>query len=163
MRLRCGEEGPGGAEGGVFPRGSSEDAGERAAKLFSQPASPAAQVVQGDARRFGDFAQTIVQGVQVLPVVRGESQFLREGFVDGFGRGGGQKRDFLHGKCNYTSLANTISMYAVPVTEPPVDRLNSKLKPLNRDVVVTGIYKDDDTRYSLQNLLKRQEEGGDPQ
>ena len=68
----------------------------------------------------------------------------------------------LRGKCNYTYIANTISMYAVPADEPPVDRLSSTLKPLNKDAVVTGIYKDDDEKYSLQNLLKRQE-GDDPQ
>lgn len=49
-------------------------------------------------------------------------------------------------------------MYAKPVKEP-VDRLNSTLKPVNREAVVTGIYKDDDDKYSLQSLLKRQEEG----
>ncbi|MGM9767283.1 MAG: IS21 family transposase [Candidatus Cryptobacteroides sp.] len=64
----------------------------------------------------------------------------------------------LHGKCNYTYISNTISMYADPVAEK-VDRTNSTLKPRNKDTVVTGIYKDDDEKYSLQNLLKRQEEG----
>ena len=56
-------------------------------------------------------------------------------------------------------ISNTISMYAKPAPEP-VDRLSSTLKPANKDAVVTGIYKDDDDKYSLQNLLKRQEEGG---
>ena len=65
----------------------------------------------------------------------------------------------LHGKCNYTYISDTISMYAKPAPEP-VDRLSSTLKPANKDAVVTGIYKDDDDKYSLQNLLKRQEEGG---
>ena len=64
----------------------------------------------------------------------------------------------LHGKCNYTYISNTISMYTKPVKEP-VNRMNSTLKPVNREAVVTGIYKDDDDKYSLQNLLKRQEEG----
>ena len=53
-------------------------------------------------------------------------------------------------------------MYAAPVAEPPVDRLSSTLKPIDKNAVVTGIYKDDDAKYSLQNLLKRQE-GDDPQ
>ena len=53
-------------------------------------------------------------------------------------------------------------MYAKPAAEPPVDRMNSTLKPVKKDTVVTGVYKDDDSKYSLQNLLKRQEEG-DPQ
>ena len=67
----------------------------------------------------------------------------------------------LRGKCNYTYIANTISMYAAPAAEPPVDRLSSTLKPIDKNAVVTGIYKDDDAKYSLQNLLKRQE-GDDP-
>lgn len=65
----------------------------------------------------------------------------------------------LHGKCNYTYISNTISMYAKPAPEP-VNRLESTCKAANKDAVVTGIYKDDDDKYSLQNLLKRQEEGG---
>lgn len=65
----------------------------------------------------------------------------------------------LHGKCNYTYIANTISMYAKPAAEPPVDRMSSTLKPVAKDTVVTGIYKDDDSKYSLESLLKRQEEG----
>lgn len=65
----------------------------------------------------------------------------------------------LHGRCNYTYISNTISMYASYVPDPPVDRLSSSLKPVKKDTVVTGIYKDDDSKYSLENLLKRQEEG----
>ena len=38
-------------------------------------------------------------------------------------------------------------------------RMRTTLKPADRDAVITGIYKDDDDRYSLQSLLKRQEEG----
>ena len=62
-------------------------------------------------------------------------------------------------QCNYTYIANTISMYAEPATEPPVDRMSSTLKPAAKNAVVTGIYKDDDSKYSLENLLKRQGEG----
>lgn len=66
----------------------------------------------------------------------------------------------LCGKCNYTYIANTISMYARSAEEPKVDRMSSSLKPAaSKDTVVTGIYKDDDSKYSLENLLKRQEEG----
>ena len=65
----------------------------------------------------------------------------------------------LHGKCNYTYIANTISMYAKPAAEQPVDRMSSTLKPMAKNTVVTGIYKDDDSKYSLESLLKRQEEG----
>ena len=65
----------------------------------------------------------------------------------------------LRGKCSYTYIANTISMYAIPAPAP-LDRTSSSLKPVARDVVVTGAYKDDDDKYSLKNLLRRQEEGG---
>ena len=51
-----------------------------------------------------------------------------------------------------------ISIYATPAAQP-VDRTSRSLKPVDRDAVVTGAYKDDDDQYSLQNLLKRQEEG----
>lgn len=60
----------------------------------------------------------------------------------------------LHGKCSYTY----ISMYANPAPVP-VDRIDSSLKPVDRDAGVTGAYKDDHDKYSLKNLLKRQEEG----
>lgn len=49
-------------------------------------------------------------------------------------------------------------MYAKPAPEP-VNRSGSSLKSVNRDTVVTGVYKDDDEKYSLENLLKRQKEG----
>ena len=65
----------------------------------------------------------------------------------------------LDGKCIYTYIANTISMYAKTTAEPPVDRMSNTLKPVQKDAVVTGIYKDDDSKYSLENLLRRQEEG----
>ena len=52
-------------------------------------------------------------------------------------------------------------MYAKPAAAP-VDRLERRLKPLkpcDKDSSVAGIYKDDDDKYSLQNLLSRQKEG----
>ena len=67
----------------------------------------------------------------------------------------------LYGKCSYTYIASTISMYAKPAAAP-VDRLERRLKPLkpcDKDSSVAGIYKDDDDKYSLQNLLSRQKEG----
>ena len=65
----------------------------------------------------------------------------------------------LRGRCNYTYIANTISMFAEPAKLQKVDRLSNRLKPVNRKEMVAGVYKDDDEKYSLQNLLKRQEEG----
>jgi hypothetical protein len=67
----------------------------------------------------------------------------------------------LYGKCSYTYIASTISMYAKPAVAP-VDRMESSLKlfkPCDEDMAVTGIYKYDDEKYSLQSLLSRQKEG----
>lgn len=36
----------------------------------------------------------------------------------------------------------------------------ASLKPVDDRQIVTGTYKDDDSQYSLENLLKKQE-GGD--
>ena len=65
----------------------------------------------------------------------------------------------LYGKCSYTYISSTISMYSTPAPEPPIDRMKSSLRPVNEDTVVTSVYKDDDEKYSLQRLLSRQEEG----
>lgn len=62
----------------------------------------------------------------------------------------------LAGKCSYTYIANTVSSYAQPKVEPAAERqTRSPLKPIREDTVISGIYKDDDDKYSLQNLLKR--------
>ena len=63
------------------------------------------------------------------------------------------------GKASYNYITNTISLYADTRKSFKPDRLVNHLKPINRSVVVSGIYKDDDSKYSLENLLKRQEEG----
>ena len=65
----------------------------------------------------------------------------------------------LYGKCSYTYISSTISMYSTPAPEPPIDRMKSSFRPVSEDTVVTGVYKDDDEKYSLQRLLSRQEEG----
>ena len=41
-----------------------------------------------------------------------------------------------------------------------MDRMKGTLKPIHEETTITGIYKDDDDKYSLQNLLNRQKEGG---
>lgn len=64
----------------------------------------------------------------------------------------------LHGKCSYTYIANTISLYA-EADNRTAEKAVRQLKPADTEQTVTGIYKDDDERYSLENLLKRQEEG----
>jgi hypothetical protein len=53
-------------------------------------------------------------------------------------------------------------MYARPQKETVVDRSLNTLKPADGTAPVSGIYKDDDDKYSLENLLKAQE-GGDPE
>ena len=65
----------------------------------------------------------------------------------------------IYGKCSYNYVSNTISMYAHPAATD-VDRMSSSLKPFDDGRVITGAYKDDDSLYSLENLLKKQE-GGD--
>jgi hypothetical protein len=50
-------------------------------------------------------------------------------------------------------------MYA-PLEADKVARMANSLKPVNAEAEVTGTYKDDDSQYSLENLLKRQKEGG---
>ena len=62
------------------------------------------------------------------------------------------------GKCSYNYVSNAISAYDTP-GKKEIDRLSMSLKPLNDNVDVTGVYKDDDSQYSLDNLLKKQEEG----
>ena len=68
----------------------------------------------------------------------------------------------LYGRCSYSYVLNTISIYANPGSEPvTASRMESSLKPIS-DHTVTGIYKDDDSQYSLDNLLRKQN-GGDRQ
>ncbi len=64
----------------------------------------------------------------------------------------------LYGKCSYNYIANTIALYAAADFAPD-DRMKSTLKPVHEDTAVTGIYKDDDEKYSLESLLNRQKEG----
>ena len=69
-------------------------------------------------------------------------------------------RDALRfGKCSYSYISNAISTYASPCKEK-IDHRAMSLKPADGTVTVTGVYKDDDSQYSLDNLLRKQE-GGD--
>ena len=106
------------------------------------------------------FIQRVIEKFD-YPVQSFRSCFVILRFAEKYGKAALEEcchEALLHGKCNYTYIANTISIYATPAREP-VDRLCGPLKPVNREAVVTGIYKDNDDKYSLQNLLKRQEEG----
>lgn len=68
----------------------------------------------------------------------------------------------LYGRCSYSYISNTISIYASPKQgSESINRMDNSLKPVS-DHRVTGIYKDDDAQYSLDNLLKKQN-GGDLQ
>ena len=65
----------------------------------------------------------------------------------------------LYGRCSYTYISNTVSVYADPkAKKATVDRMGSTLKPISHNTV-TGIYKDDDSKYSLDNLLRKQNGG----
>ena len=56
------------------------------------------------------------------------------------------------GKCNYSYVTNTVSTYH---TEKKSEETASVTQAQES---VTGRYKDDDSRYSLKNLLMRQEQ-----
>ena len=61
-------------------------------------------------------------------------------------------RDAINfGKCNYSYVSNTVSTYHTETKPDATD-----VFPENQEAV-TGRYKDDDSQYSLKNLLMRQE------
>lgn len=68
------------------------------------------------------------------------------------------KDAILAGKCNYSYIANTIATYDVPGAAG-----QPKSIPASRSIKtpVTGTYKDDDARYSLESLLDRQNQEAD--
>ena len=60
----------------------------------------------------------------------------------------------LAGRCNYSYICNTISTYH----KEPLQSIMPQSSPNEDDATaVSGAYKDDDSKYSLKNLLKRQE------
>ena len=59
----------------------------------------------------------------------------------------------VNGKCNYTYISNTITSYIKQETEEGAVEECPQL-----ETAVVGVYKDDDAKYSIQNLLKRQGE-----
>ena len=66
-------------------------------------------------------------------------------------------RDALRfGKCSYSYISNAISTYVNPEKDN-IDRMAVSLKADNETVTVTGTYKDDDSQYSLDKLLRKQE------
>ena len=62
-----------------------------------------------------------------------------------------------YGKCSYTYISNTVSMYAAPAEKAEAKAVSPE-KPVREPA--TGVYKDEDSRYTLASLLKKQE-GGD--
>lgn len=58
----------------------------------------------------------------------------------------------IAGKCNYSYISNTISTYCTEHDAVEADTSDIPISPVN------GAYKDDDTKYSLKNLLKKQEQ-----
>src|SRR5699024_4652242 len=64
----------------------------------------------------------------------------------------------LAGKCNYSYICNTISTYHKAPLQSSAPQSESNK---NISASISGTYKDDDSKYSLRNLLKLQEtEGG---
>ena len=64
----------------------------------------------------------------------------------------------LAGRCNYTYIANTIASYAdIPAQPSAKETVHLQTGTDNK---VTGTYKDDDSRYTLQNLIEQQKRGG---
>lgn len=59
------------------------------------------------------------------------------------------------GKCNYSYISNTISAY---YSDPTEDTDPQDVGKTPSSAVISGTYKDDDSRYSIRNLLKHQEE-----
>ena len=64
----------------------------------------------------------------------------------------------LNGKCNYTYISNTISMFAESNNKDAED-IQKDIKATPDTEPTTGIYKDDDAQYSLDNLLRKQHGG----
>ena len=60
----------------------------------------------------------------------------------------------LAGKCNYSYICNSISTYH---KELPKDTPSQNKSKESSSSSISGTYKDDDSKYSLKNLLKRQE------
>lgn len=57
------------------------------------------------------------------------------------------------GRCNYSYICNTISSYYQP---PKQADSSLPVKKENHSVSTSGRFKDDDSKYSMKNLLKRQ-------
>ena len=67
----------------------------------------------------------------------------------------------VYGRCNYTYITNTITSYIEPNPEAipgktSAEGISHRFKENPSSI---GVYKDDDSQYSLQNLFKRQEVG----
>lgn len=60
----------------------------------------------------------------------------------------------LAGKCNYSYICNTVSAYYKEPLQKPASQNERKDDAVT---AVSGTYKDNDSKYSLRNLLKRQE------
>ena len=60
----------------------------------------------------------------------------------------------LAGKCNYSYICNTVSAYHKEPLQSPTPQDSHKEYDAT---AISGTYKDDDSKYSLRNLLRRQE------
>ena len=119
------------------------------------------------AGNIGPNTRTLIQRVIekfTYPVQSYRSCFGILRFAEKYGKEALERccRDaLLYGKCSYNYISNTVSVYAHPA-EKKIDRMASALKPVDDSLIVSGVYKDDDSQYSLKHLLRKQE-GGDSQ
>lgn len=63
----------------------------------------------------------------------------------------------LAGRCSYTYISNTIAVYDTGDPKPEGKTSPPGTLKKAEPCITTGTYKDDDSRYSLKNLLKNQE------
>lgn len=61
------------------------------------------------------------------------------------------------GKCNYSYVANTITTF---VTETSADNMQINIAYSKKTEDVSGTFKDDDSQYSIEKLIEKQNEGG---
>ncbi len=71
------------------------------------------------------------------------------------------KEALIYGKCSYNYISNAISTYANTEKNESVklNRTENPFKTAKKNEEVTGVFKDEDSQYSLENLLRKQEGG----
>lgn len=117
------------------------------------------------AGKIGPNTEALIRGVIdkfAYPVQSFRSCFGILRFADKYGSSALEKccaAAVSGGHFSYTYIANTIPAYYDKPAPQIADRMSSVLKHAVPGEVITGTYKDDDAKYSLENLLRQQEEG----